>query len=105
MSLSGLTRLHEGRLGLHHDEQAVRHALVGATSDLAARVWQHRNGTGSEFCKRYGLKRLLYAEEHARIDKAIAREKMIKAWNRNWKMRQIMEMNPDWDDLFERFHH
>jgi predicted GIY-YIG superfamily endonuclease len=30
---------------------------------------------------------------------------MIKAWNRNWKMRQIMEMNPDWDDLFERFHH
>src|SRR5262245_38539283 len=78
---------------------------IGVTSDLAARVWQHRNGKGSQFCKRYGLTRLVYAEEYARIDEAIAGEKMMKAWNRNWKLRQIIEMNPDWEDLFEKIHH
>jgi putative endonuclease len=75
---------------------------IGVTSDLAARVWQHRNGEGSEFCKRHGLARLVYAEEHERIDEAIAREKAMKAWKRNWKLRQIMDANPVWADLFER---
>ena len=75
---------------------------VGVTSDLAARVWNHRSGTGSEFCKRHDLTRLVYAEEHATIYEAIAREKAIEAWKRNWKLRQIIELNPDWDDLFER---
>ena len=75
---------------------------VGVTSDLAARVWNHRSGTGSEFCKRHDLTRLVYAEELATIYEAIAREKAIEAWKRNWKLRQIIELNPDWDDLFER---
>ena len=75
---------------------------IGVTSDLAARVWQHRNGKGSSFCKKHGLARLVYAEEHPTILDAIAREKAMKAWNRNWKLRQIMDVNPDWDDLFER---
>jgi putative endonuclease len=48
---------------------------IGVTSNLVTRVSQHKNGTGSSFCKRYGLTRLVYAEEHARIDEAIAREK------------------------------
>jgi putative endonuclease len=74
---------------------------VGVTSQLAARVWQHRRGTGSEFCNEYGLTRLVYAERHDSIGDAIAREKAIKAWKRNWKLRQIMEMNPDWRDLFD----
>ena len=78
---------------------------IGVTSDLGARVWQHRNGKGSRFCKRYGLTRPVYAEEHPRIDEAIAREKAMKAWKRNWKLRQIVETNPDWDDLFEKIHH
>ena len=77
---------------------------IGVTSDLAARVWQHRNGRGAQFCKRYRLTRLVYAEECPRVDEAIAREKMMKAWNRNWKLRQIMELNPHWEDLFEKIH-
>jgi putative endonuclease len=40
---------------------------IGVTSDLAARVWQHRTGKGSIFCKKHGLTRLVYAEEHASI--------------------------------------
>ena len=75
---------------------------IGVTSDLAARIWQHLNGKGSDFCKRYGLTRLVYAEEHPIICEAIAREKAMKAWNRNWKLRQIIDANPDWEDLFER---
>ena len=74
---------------------------IGVTSDLAARVYQHRGGQGSIFCKRHGLTRLVYAEQHARIEDAIAREKAMKAWKRNWKLRQIMGVNPDWDDMFE----
>jgi putative endonuclease len=75
---------------------------VGVTSDLAARVWQHRNGGGSSFCKRYGLTRLVYAEEHGRIDDANAREKALKAWKRRWKTELIETINPSWDDLFDQ---
>jgi putative endonuclease len=75
---------------------------IGVTSDLAARVCQHRAGKGSVFCKRYGLTQLVYAEECATIYEAIVREKAMKAWNRNWKLRQIIDLNPDRDDLFDR---
>ncbi len=74
---------------------------TGVTVDLAARIYQHRNGEGSAFCKRYGSTRLVYAEAHDRIDDAIAREKQIKKWRRDWKVKLIEDVNPDWDDLFE----
>jgi putative endonuclease len=74
---------------------------IGVTANIAARVWQHKNGKGSEFCRRYRLKLLVYAEQHPTIHEAIAREKAMKAWNRNWKLRQIIDANPDWLDLFE----
>lgn len=48
---------------------------------------------------------LVYAEQHDSIVDAIAREKAMKAWKRNWKLRQIMDMNPDWRDLFEDINH
>ena len=74
---------------------------IGVTSDLARRVWQHRNRGGSAFCRRYGLTRLVYCEQYERIDEAIAREKAMKAWHRRWKTRLIEWMNPSWEDLFE----
>ena len=74
---------------------------IGVTSDIAARVWAHREGRGSDFCKRYGLKRLVYAEEATTIEDAIARVKALKKWNRAWKIDLIERVNPDWDDLFE----
>ena len=74
---------------------------IGVTSNLAARALQHRNGIGSEFCKRHRLTRLVYAEAHSSIEDAIVREKAMKAWKRNWKLRQIMDQNPDWRDLFD----
>ena len=75
---------------------------IGVTSDLAARVCQHRDGTGSDFCKKYGLARLVYAEPYERIEDAIAREKAMKAWKRAWKTRTIEAANPAWDDLFDQ---
>ena len=59
---------------------------VGVTADLAARMVQHRAGTGCAFCRHYGIKRLVLAERHNRIEDAIAREKALKAWKRDWKM-------------------
>ena len=72
---------------------------VGVTSNLAARLHQHRNGTGSTFCRKYNLTRLVLAEQHATMLEAIAREKALKAWQRDWKLRLIDECNPGWSDL------
>jgi putative endonuclease len=74
---------------------------IGVTADIAARVWAHREGRGSKFCKRYGLTRLVYAEHVPTIEAAIAREKAMKKWSRAWKIELIERANPDWDDLFE----
>ena len=74
---------------------------IGVTADLSRRIVQHREGKGSAFCRRYGLKRLVYAEEHDSIEDAIAREKAMKAWKRAWKIELIEGVNPEWDDLFE----
>ena len=72
---------------------------VGVTADLAARAEQHRNGTGSAFCRKYGLTRLVLTEPHDDITYAIAREKALKAWKREWKIRLVEEGNPDWRDI------
>lgn len=74
---------------------------TGVTSNVAARVYAHRNGRGSQFCARYGLTRLVYAQHFDRIDEAIAAEKAIKKWRRAWKIELIERANPDWDDLYE----
>tara|TARA_Y100000296_G_C5157924_1_gene250173 strand:- start:376 stop:660 length:285 start_codon:yes stop_codon:yes gene_type:complete len=73
---------------------------IGVTADLSRRIVQHREGKGSAFCRRYGLTRLVYAEEHDGIEEAIAREKAMKAWKRGWKIELVEGVNPEWDDLF-----
>ena len=73
---------------------------IGVTADLAARIQQHRTGDGSDFVNRYGLTRLVHAEHYDRIEDAIAREKAMKKWRREWKIRLIEEQNADWLDRF-----
>jgi len=75
---------------------------TGVTADLARRTWQHREGIGSHFAKRYEIRILVYAERHETIDTAIAREKAIKKWRRAWKIELIEHANPDWLDLYEQ---
>ena len=71
------------------------------TSDIARRTVQHREGKGSRFVKKYSFLRLVYVEHYERIDEAIAREKAIKKWRREWKIELIERANPNWLDLFE----
>jgi putative endonuclease len=74
---------------------------IGVTSDLAKRVWEHREGLIEGFSKKYGCKGLVWFERHDTIEAAITRKKQMKEWRRAWKLRRIEEMNPDWNDLFE----
>ena len=73
---------------------------TGVTSDLAARVSEHRQGLTPGFASRYGCTRLVWHERHATIESAIQRETSIKRYRRRWKLNLIEERNPNWDDLF-----
>ncbi|XBQ15250.1 MAG: GIY-YIG nuclease family protein [Oceanicaulis sp.] len=74
---------------------------VGVTSNLARRVWDHKNGIGSAFVRKYAVTRLVWHEIHDDMTAAIAREKAIKKWKRAWKLQLIEAQNPQWRDLYE----
>ncbi len=74
---------------------------VGVTSDLAQRIWIHREGLAPGFTKKYGLKRLVLVEFYDSISDAIQREKQLKRWRRWWKIQLIEKYNPGWRDLYE----
>ena len=74
---------------------------TGVTANLPRRVQDHREGSGSDFTRRYGCRLLVWYERYERIVDAIAREKQIKAGSRRAKLALIEAMNPDWVDLYE----
>jgi len=72
---------------------------VGVTSDLAKRIWLHRSGGTGGFVRRYRVYRLVHADFFDDMPSAIAREKQLKRWHRQWKINLIEQSNPDWADL------
>jgi len=74
---------------------------VGVTSDLIARAWQHREQIVKGFTSKYNVTRLVWYELHGTMEGAITREKRLKKWNRDWKIRLIEERNPYWNDLWD----
>jgi putative endonuclease len=74
------------------------------TSDLLGRVHAHREGKGSVFTARYGVKHLVWFEEYPLYADAIRRETSLKRWKREWKLALIEKTNPNWDDLIETWH-
>jgi len=74
---------------------------TGVTSDLQARVYQHKEGLTPGFSKRYRVYKLVYYEEVADALSAIACEKQIKAGTRKKKLELVNRMNPQWLDLYE----
>ncbi|WP_188658155.1 GIY-YIG nuclease family protein [Sphingomonas metalli] len=72
---------------------------IGVTSDLMARLAQHRAGAIKGFTSRHGVTRLVWYEMADTMDAAILREKQLKKWNRDWKLRLIEKGNPTWVDL------
>lgn len=73
---------------------------VGVTADLIARVHQHRTGEGSDHVAQTGKTLLVYAERHENIEAAIAREKLVKKWRREWKFALIEAENAEWKELW-----
>lgn len=73
---------------------------LGVTSDLVRRVDQHKRKVVPSFTARYGVDRLVWFEAYGEPTAAITREKAIKKWRRDWKIRLIEEQNADWFDLF-----
>jgi len=73
---------------------------IGVTSDLVRRVHEHKTKVVPGFTKRYGVDKLVLFEIFDDPANAIAREKELKKWRRDWKTRLIDEQNPNWDDLY-----
>ena len=73
---------------------------IGVTSDLIKRVYEHQQGFISSFTKRYKVHKLVYFETTPDINAAIAREKQLKKWKRQWKIELIERHNPNWNDLY-----
>ena len=76
-----------------------RTLYIGVTSDLLARLAQHRSGAIKGFTTRYGVSKLVWYEMADTMDAAITREKQLKKWNRDWKLRMVEQSNPQWVDL------
>ena len=73
---------------------------IGVTSHLIGRIWQHREHAVEGFTSKYDVTKLVWYEMHGTMEEAILREKRIKKWNREWKVRLIEENNPYWNDLW-----
>ena len=74
---------------------------IGLTDDLVKRAWQHRSEMLRGFTRRYGVKMLVWYEQHKSRESAFMRERQMKKWNRVWKLEAIEKMNPGWRDLWE----
>jgi len=73
---------------------------IGVTSNLIQRVWQHKNNQVAGFTQKYNVHTLIYYELHEVMESAILREKQMKKWRRDWKIKLIEKSNPQWDDLW-----
>ena len=78
-----------------------RTLYIGVTTDLPARIFAHRSGTGSTFTKKYAVTRLVWYETYDMVADAIQRETSLKRWLRKWKLELIEKFNPNWDNLYD----
>ncbi len=74
---------------------------VGVTNSLIRRIYEHKNDQSDGFTKKYQIHNLVYYEEYKDVNVAIARETQVKKWNRKWKINLIVQINPEWKDLYD----
>jgi len=72
---------------------------IGATTNLRARVEQHRTGAVRAHTRKYRIRTLVHFEAHDTLDGALTRERKLKRWRRAWKDALIAEHNPEWRDM------
>ena len=75
---------------------------IGVSNNLTKRVWEHKNSVVKGFTDKYHVHKLVYYEMYSDIQLAIKREKLLKKWNRQWKLELIEKENPQWHDLYEK---
>lgn len=73
---------------------------VGMTEDIAKRIVRHKGRQANEFTAKYDVLKLVYYETQKSLEEAVKREKQIKKWRRQWKIKLIEKHNPGWEDLF-----
>ena len=73
---------------------------LGVTNDLVRRIYEHKTKATRGFTAQYHVTRLVWFEAYDDPVDAISREKELKKWRRDWKIRVIEEENPDWSDLY-----
>ncbi len=74
---------------------------IGVTSDLPKRIYEHKKHLVDGFTKQYDVSILIWYELHENMIEAIIKEKQLKKWKREWKIRLIEECNPYWNDLYD----
>ncbi|MDR1195754.1 MAG: GIY-YIG nuclease family protein [Endomicrobium sp.] len=74
---------------------------IGITSNLVKRVYEHKTKVCEGFTNKYSLNKLVYYEIFKDPENAIEREKVLKKWNRTWKIKLIENHNKYWNDLYE----
>ncbi|PKN02326.1 MAG: endonuclease [Elusimicrobia bacterium HGW-Elusimicrobia-1] len=74
---------------------------TGVTSDIIKRVYEHKQSVVEGFTKKYNVHSLVWYEIHESAESAIIREKQIKKWKRDWKLKLVEKENPLWIDLYE----
>ena len=73
---------------------------IGVTNSITKRLFEHKFGLQEGFTKKYKVKKLVYLEEYNDIKEAIAREKQLKNWHRDWKINLIKKVNPELKDMY-----
>ncbi len=75
---------------------------IGVTSNLIARVWEHKNKVyPTSFTAKYNCNKLVYYSFYPRIEEAISAEKALKGSNRKYKQDLVSNFNPEWKDLYD----
>ncbi len=75
---------------------------IGVTNDLIRRIYEHKEKIIAGFTQKYNVNKLVYFETYEDIGQAITREKQLKNWHRDWKIKLIKENNPEFNDLYEQ---
>jgi putative endonuclease len=75
---------------------------IGVTSDIIKRIWEHKNKVVEGFTKKYGLDKLVYYEIYSYNEPAFLREKRLKKYRREAKIKLIKDFNNDWEDLYSQ---
>ena len=73
---------------------------IGVTNNLVKRIYEHKSKFVEGFTKKYNVDKLGYFEKYNNIEQALTREKQLKKWNRDWKIKLIEKNNKDWKDLY-----